>query len=115
MSRRSFAISSVLSIFALGIPLTGCSNLLADAHYNIAIEKYDEGDYEATIKLLDSAIEINEKYEYYYNRGVANLELENHEEALKDFNKSIDINPEFSSAYINRALIRLKMADADGV
>ena len=100
MSRRSFAIASVLSIFALGIPLTGCSNLLADAHYNNAIEKYDEGDYEATIKLLDNAMKLT-RVEYYY-RGVANLELENHEEALKDFDKTIDINPEFAS--YNRAL-----------
>ena len=73
MSCRSFAIATVLSIF-MGIPLAGCSNPLADAHYNNALDKYDEGNYEAAIKLLDNAItirelnitEIEEMQKYHY-------------------------------------------------
>ena len=60
MSCRSFAIATVLSIFTLGIPLAGFSNPLADAHYNNALDKYDEGNYEAAIKLLDNAKVISE-------------------------------------------------------
>ena len=44
----------------MGIPLAGFSNPLADAHYNNALDKYDEGNYEAAIKLLDNAKVISE-------------------------------------------------------
>ena len=90
MSRRSFAIATVLSVVTLGVPLTGCSNLLADAYFNNAQEKYDKGDFEDAIKLLDRAIVINEKFEYHYNRGVANLDLQNPDEAIKDLENHRD-------------------------
>ena len=110
MSRRSFAIATVLSVFTLGIPLAGCSNPLADAHYNNALEKYDEGNYGVAIKLLDNVIAISEKAEYYGDRGNTKTSLQNHENAIKDYNKAIKINSEYATAYYNRALAKRVLA-----
>ena len=35
----------------------------------------------------------------YYNRGISYSLIEKHEEALKDYKKTIDINPEFEEVY----------------
>ena len=114
MSRRSFAVATVLSIVALGVPLTGCSNLLADAHYNNALTKYNEGDYEAALKFLDNAIAISDESEYHHNRGIINSELHNFEEAIKDFDKAIEIDPEDADSYYNRAVTREELGDTKG-
>ena len=114
MSCRSFAIATVLSIFTQGIPLAGCSNPLADAHYNNALDKYDEGNYEAAIKLLDNAITIREEAEYYGDRANAKISLQDHEDVVKDYNKATEINSEYATAYYNRALAKEGLGDIKG-
>ena len=114
MSRRSFAVATVLSIIALGVPITGCSNLLADAHYNNALEEFDEGNFEAAIELLDSAIAIREEADYYTTRGNSKSSLQNFEDAIKDYDKAIEIDPENASAYYNRGVTRQGIDDTQG-
>lgn len=48
----------------------------------------------------------------YFNIGVVNMDLNNDEEAIKYFNKTIDVDPNYKSAYTNIALIKVK-ADKD--
>jgi len=114
MSRRSFAIATVISVLTLGIPLTGCSNPLADAHYNNAKTEFNQGNYEDAIKLLDKAIALSEKPEYYGDRGNTKISLGNFEYAIKDLDKAIEINAEFAHAYYNRAIAKNALEDTEG-
>ncbi len=45
----------------------------------------------------------NKAPEEYYNMGIAEAKQGNYDEALEDFNKAIELKPEYINAYINRA------------
>jgi tetratricopeptide (TPR) repeat protein len=66
---------------------------------------------------------MSENYHTHYNRAHANFVLasENYEkreerliEALKDLNKAIDINPEYTEAYLLRAYVKNSLAHEKG-
>ena len=48
------------------------------------------------------------------SRGMARETLENFEQAIADYNKAIEINPEYGNAYNNRGNIKAKQADYKG-
>jgi tetratricopeptide (TPR) repeat protein len=48
------------------------------------------------------------------SRGMAQETLENFEQAKTDYNKAIEINPEYANAYNNRGNIKAKQADYNG-
>ena len=48
------------------------------------------------------------------SRGMDQEELENFEQAEADYNKAIEINPEYANAYNNRGNIKAKQADYNG-
>jgi tetratricopeptide (TPR) repeat protein len=48
------------------------------------------------------------------SRGMAQETLENFEQAKADYNKAIEINPEYANAYNNRGNIKAKQADYKG-
>ncbi len=50
----------------------------------------------------------------WYNRGVVNAALGNTEEALADYDKAIELDPEYPSAYYSRGNLRRKLRDFDG-
>lgn len=57
---------------------------------------------------LNQAIEKFERHALAYERrGYVNFMLNNYEDALYDFSKSIDINPNNPEAYVGRALVRM--------
>lgn len=45
----------------------------------------------------------NKTPQEYYNKGIEEANQENYDEALEDFNKAIELKPEYTQAYINRA------------
>jgi tetratricopeptide (TPR) repeat protein len=45
----------------------------------------------------------NKAPEEYYNMGIEEANQGNYDEALEDFNKAIELKPEYTQAYINRA------------
>ena len=47
-------------------------------------------------------LDHNESSDVYNNRGIAKYNLGQHEEAIKDYNKVIELNPNESAAYNNR-------------
>jgi len=48
------------------------------------------------------------------SRGMDQEKLENFEQAKADYNKAIEINPEYANAYNNRGNIKAKQADYNG-
>jgi len=49
----------------------------------------------------------------YFYRGRANMQLGNKEEALKDFDKSVQLNPSYSEAYFRRAIANQNLKKGD--
>ncbi|WP_300366855.1 tetratricopeptide repeat protein [Brachyspira sp.] len=81
--------------------------------YNSCINYYTQ-IIEITDDLLKEYDENSEKYSKYksnisnayYNRGVAQEKLRDNEEAIKDYNKAIELNPNDSNAYNNRGNVK---------
>ena len=62
------------------------------------------------ILYYDKAIELNSRYaESYCNRGVSRAESGNYKGAISDFNKSINVKPELTIAFFNKANIKRKL------
>ncbi len=56
------------------------------------------------MKDYSEAIKFDQKYSvYYYNRGLTYSKIENTNQAIIDFTKSIELNPKFAIAYKSRA------------
>jgi tetratricopeptide (TPR) repeat protein len=79
------------------------SALSADDYFAQAGQKYEEGDYQGAIPLLNQAIAINPQYAYAYaGRGYIYYFLQKYQEAIADYTKAIAINPQYAEAYYNR-------------
>ena len=67
---------------------------------------HNQGKYQAAIKLYNEALSINPNYaQAYNNRGVAYKYLKHYNEAISDFNKSIELkNPALHFVYNNRGI-----------
>ena len=74
------------------------------------------GDPEGAIRDQTKAIEISpEDLDPYLNRGIFKTEiLQDHYQALKDFNKAIELNLKYSNAYYYRSLAKKKLGDISG-
>ncbi len=57
--------------------------------------------------ILYSFICNGQTAEVYYNRGIAKARLERYRLAVADFSNAIEINPDFSKAYIGRGIAKL--------
>ncbi len=73
-------------------------------------------DFEEALLLFNEAIEIYPLYaEAFLYRGLAKTELKKYDEAIKDFNISIEIDPGYSDqAYYFRGLARYLKGDYEG-
>lgn len=77
--------------------------------YDINSGKYSDG-----LEKLNQAIDIKNDWEIpYFYRGVANQALENFDDAILDYTKSIELNPKMTDAYFNRAKILLSRKDVE--
>ena len=56
----------------------------------------------------------SENYRKLYKQGWENLQSQNWEKALSAFTRVIELNPEDSSAWVNRGVARQNMGDIDG-
>lgn len=74
-----------------------------------------EGMEEQAMQALSRAISKFERHALAYERrGYVNLQLRNYKDALYDFTKSIDINPNNAEPYWGRATIKLRENDIKG-
>ena len=69
-------------------------------------EIYDQkGQYELALKYYNRAIELDDKDDYYYllRGNLYHLKLNNNSNALEDFNKAIELDPEYYQNFLQRA------------
>ena len=82
-------------------------------YYNdCAIGQIRDGEFELAISNFNQSIEMKNDWEIsYFYRGVANQALENFDDAILDYTKALQINPNMADAYYNRAKIVLSRKD----
>ena len=69
---------------------------------------------EESILNFNRAIELNPEYpKTYHLRGLARVEMEDHEGALEDFGNAIDLDPDYGQAYYSRAALQIKLGRED--
>ena len=75
-----------------------------------AMDSFDSGDYESSIKFYSRVIELDSSiYQAYNNRGNAYSQVAKYTEALEDYDMAIDLNPLFFQAYNNRGNAKFQM------
>ncbi|WP_159023832.1 hypothetical protein [Formosa sp. L2A11] len=77
--------------------------------YNESQELYKQVNHKGAIKKLDKALELDSNWaEGYFARGTMKLNNFQFDEAIIDFNKTLEIEPYFTNAYSNRAFAILR-------
>ncbi len=89
-----------------------------DAKYyvNRGVTKGKKGDINGAIADFNKALEFesDEKAAIYSNMGKAKMLLGKTEEAIKNYNYAIQLNPKQYTAYLNRGLAKQKLGDFNG-
>jgi len=70
------------------------------------------GRFADAVALYDKVIQVSPGYaKAWFNRAVARLQLEKHDQALVDLNTCLRLDTQFIDAYFNRALVHLKLGN----
>ncbi len=79
-------------------------------YYNLAVAYQDMGLFEdKSIPLYLKSIEINPKYDdAHYNLAVSYLKSNNLEKAMGEYKKTLAINPEYATVYVDYGMIKLQ-------
>ena len=75
----------------------------AGLYFDLGNSYLEDGQYEKAIEAFDSGLSLNtlQPDVIYNNKGIALFKLQKYEEAIPAFQKVIDMNPGFQSAYRN--------------
>ena len=75
---------------------------------------YDKGNYDAGIRVLNKAIELNcDDPDSYYWRGCCYYEKKDYTRAIRDFDKIIEMYPGIATSYYWRGLCYYEKEDYD--
>jgi tetratricopeptide (TPR) repeat protein len=81
----------------------------AASKWNVEKSGFDSS--EVVMQRLDRSIAIFETAEAYTARGQLKVQLNKFESALEDYNKAVELKPDFGNVYFNRATVYYVMGD----
>ena len=83
-------------------------------HLDEGIYDINCGKLQAAIEKINKSIELRNDWEIpYFYRAVAYQAMENFDNAMLDYTKSLQLNPKMTDAYYNRAKITLSRKDVE--
>ncbi len=89
--------------------MTNYKDYLDEGIFNI-----NSGKFQEAIDNINKSLELKKDWDIpYFYRAVANQALENFDEAMLDYTKSIQLNDKMTDAYYNRARIILSRKDIE--
>jgi protein O-mannosyl-transferase len=71
------------------------------ALYNRGIMRNENGDFAGAIEDYTKALAVKSTYQTYFNRAISYKAMNRFDEAIADYKKVIELNPEFINAYTN--------------
>ena len=80
-------------------------------HYIVAMSLLQQGSYQASLEHFDALIEALPDGEYYYDRGVAEMALEDYESAAADYLAALDAGYDTTACWYNYAISAYMNAD----
>ena len=86
-----------------------------DSQMKKSNEEYRNGNEKSAIKILSNLIEASPSFkDAYFSRGTMLLNQMKFDEAVKDFDKAIEIEPYYTFAITNRAFARIRKYELGG-
>ena len=67
-----------------------------------------------TLALLISAVSFGQTGEEYFDSGLSKYDLKDFYGAISDYNKAIELDPNYVSVYYNRAISKYYINDLNG-
>ena len=111
MKKLSLIFTAICVLF-----LTSCENPTKSHQYteegSKLLLRYSQ--YEEAEEALTKAIKYDKhNYEAYYYRGCAKINAQKYEEAIGDFEKAVELKPDYADAYFNLGRAYYIMHDED--
>lgn len=103
-------------VFASLLSLISCGNNVEKSRlfYDKGMDYLYSSQFEEAIEQFDQSIKHNSKnHEAYFYRGCAKYNIFQKEDAVNDYLKTIELNPEYLQAYFNLGLYYRSINDHD--
>ena len=110
--KRLTLLFAIITLFAL----TGCENPAKSRLYTEEGSKQllRYSDFQKAEETLSKAIRYDKSnFEAYYFRGCAKVNALNYQGAIEDFQKAIELKPDYADAYFNLGRTYYLMNDQD--
>ena len=97
---------SILLLLFISVVTTACINNFAVQELNNKAKEYlDKGDTQTAICRLKSSLDLdNSVYETHYNLGIAYLNAKEYVSAIKHFDETLNLKPDFPSVYFSKGV-----------
>ena len=81
-------------------------------YLDMGIYEFRRGEFATALENFNKSVELKSDFEIsYFYRAAAHQALENFDEAMLDYSKAIQLNPNMTDAYYNKAKIILERKD----
>lgn len=103
-------------LFFIAVVLSSCQQKTVENYISDGLLAFNNKDFSKAIEQFDAAIKKDGTLpEVYFNRGNAYALSGNLDAALADFDKAIDLKPDYAEAFLNRAYyIKERRGDLEG-